>query len=367
MNRFVTIKKPKELAQLICDRAILEKIQKTVENCETLCLYGDSGVGKTFLVDHVLKGRHRFDLLPETFKDLERVENSSAHIVVDDIELDKEFLEKLKLGHKFSKGSLILIARTPGKIEGPEKLLMGHPDLADIVKIGLRQRPKETVARLSTLARACNGNIRTFLYSLDFSASRDIFKTPKDFVSDLLCPSSDNPRNYLGQVVSEHGYVWGVVHDNYVDAPGADFVKIAECMSVAEILDTHIYDGNWEILPFFCLVSTVIPAIEVNQCLDKTLIRPGSAWTKYGNYKMRRNKLNQIQARVPQNLDVDSIKLLVRYCKLKSPLAVPLLKSYSIKPPDIDVINHLVLSDKLTQKEIQNLKKALATSDPGTS
>ena len=138
-------------------------------------------------------------------------------------------------------------------------------------------------------------------------------------------------------------------------------------MSVAEILDTHIYNGNWEILPFFCLMSTVVPAIEVNQCLDKSLIRPGSAWTKYGNYKMRRNKLNQIQSRVPQDLDIDSIKLLVRYCKLGSPLAVPLLKSYNIKPPDIDVINHLVLLDKLTQKEIQNLKKALLAASPGTA
>jgi hypothetical protein len=160
-------------------------------------------------------------------------------------------------------------------------------------------------------------------------------------------------------VISEHGYVWGVVHDNYVDAPCADFVKIADCMSTAEILDTHIYNGNWDILPFFCLMSTVVPAIEINQVLDRSLIRPGSAWTKYGNYKMRRNKLNTIQSRVPQSLDLDTIKLLVRYCKLKSPSAVPLLKSYNIKPPDIDVINHLVLVDKLTQKEIQNLKKAL--------
>jgi len=50
-------------------------------------------------------------------------------------------------------------------------------------------------------------NIRTFLTDLDFSHDRDIFPTPKDFVTDLLCPSKLDPWSHVGHVVMEHGCV----------------------------------------------------------------------------------------------------------------------------------------------------------------
>ena len=359
MDRFVTITQPKVSEQFLCNQVLLETVQKVVKTNGTVCLHGDYGVGKSWLVNYVLRGLSRFDLTTENIKDLERVENSVAHVVIDDIDIDKDVIEKIKSGHRLSKGSLIIVMHVATKMDFCTCVYFKHPDVALMVKIGLKHNPRESVPRLTTLAIAARGNIRTFLYSIDFKESHDLFRTPKDFVSDLVCDttSSDNPIKYLGSVISEHGYVWGVIHDNYIDVPGINFVKVAECMSQAELLDNHIYNGNWDLLPHFCTVSTIEPALEIGHQLKRDKLRPGSAWTKFGNHKMRLNKLIDIRNRTRYNIDAESLRLVMLHCKKSPDRILELFKIYNLKPPDIDFINHLALMDKLSASQIQALKK----------
>jgi hypothetical protein len=364
MDKFVTISRPKVSEDFLCDKTVLRVVQNIVATNDTVCIYGDSGVGKTWLVNHVLRGLSRFDVTAETLKDLERVENSVAHVVVDDFELDKELLEKLKGGHRLSKGALLFVARSVAKIDFCNCVHFEKPDVGLMVKIGLKHKPKEPIPRLTKLAIGANGNIRTFLYSIDFSGVHDIFRAPKDFVADLLCGTED-PRKLIGSVVCEHGYVWGVIHDNYPDAPNVNYARVAECMSQSELIDSYIYEGNWELLPFFCLVSTIEPAIEIGHVLTKSKLRPGSAWTKFGNQRMRKNKLVDVKNRTRHQIDVDSLHLIMLKCKKNPEQAAEIFRAYNLRPPDVDFINHLALKDKLSASQIQALKKrvsCLATS-----
>jgi len=360
MDRFITITRPKVSEQFLCNQSILETVKQIVVTNGTACLYGDSGVGKTWLINYILMGLSRFDLTTENIKDLDRVENSVAHVVIDDFELDKDLIEKIKSGHRFSKGSLLIVARGTTKLEFCNCVHFRHPDVSLMVKIGLKQRPKEPVPRLTALALAARGNIRTFLYSIDFKESHDLFRTPKDFVSDLVCAGGANPIKYLGTAVSEHGYVWGVIHDNYIDVPNINFVKVAECMSQAELLDNHIYNGNWDLLPHFCTVSTIEPALEIGHQLKRDKLRPGSAWTKFGNHKMRHNKLIDIRNRTSHCADAERLQLIMLHCKKTPDRAIELFKSYGLRPPDVDFINHIALTDKLSASQTQAMKKRVA-------
>ena len=359
MDRYITIHKPKVSEDFLCNKTILETVTRIVATNDTVCIYGDSGVGKTWLVNKVLRGLSRFDLTSETLKDLERVENSVAHIVVDNFDLDKELLEKIKKGHRFSKGSFLIVTQNISKVDFCNCVHFERPDVSLMVKIGLKHKPKEPIPRLTKLAIAAGGNIRIFLYSIDFDDFHDVFKTPKDFVADLVC-GPENPLKYLGSVISEHGYVWGVIHDNYVDAPDVNYAKVAECMSQSEIIDSHIYDGNWELLPFFCTVSTIEPAIEIGHVLTRNKLRPGSAWTKFGNQKMRQNKLNDIKNRTKHHIDSESLQFIMSVCRKNPERIQELFKMYHLKPPDIDFINHLALKDKLSPSQIQAMKKKVS-------
>jgi len=354
MDRFVTVH-TKKTDHILCNPGLFETLRGILATGDTVCLYGDSGVGKSHMVNVLLEGHSRFDLIDETVRDLERLENSTAHVVCEDLDLlDRD---RIKAGRKYSKGALIIITRSIAKVDFCNCLHLGHPDIGLMVKIGLRNRPKESIARLTTLAREAGGNIRTFLYSIDFSDSRDMFRTPKDFVGDLLCPSKEDPRTHLGHIISEHGYVWGVVHDNYVDAPGVDTVRVSECMSLADLIDLHIYNGNWDALPFFCTVSTVVPALEINHGLVRSKLRPGSAWTKFGNLKMRANKLANIRGRTVHSLDLEGIRLVIQLARKEPQRARALFQSYGLVASDVDFMNHLALGAKLALKETHALKK----------
>ena len=349
--------RPKKLDAFLCDTKLLESLRNIVATNETVCLYGDSGVGKSWLVDRALDGLSRFDLTDESVRDLDRLENSVAHVVVEDLDLVDR--DRIKSGKRYSKGSLIIVTRNISKVDFCNCLHVDHPDIGLMVKIGLKNRPRESIARLTSLARLARGNLRTFLFSIDFSDARDLFRTPKDFIADLLCPSNDDPATYLCEALPEHGCVWGIVHDNYVDAPGVDTVHVSECMSLADVLDLHVYNGNWDVLPFFCTVSTIIPALNIQHRLERSKLRPGSAWTKFRNQKMRLNKFGDISRRTRYGLDADGLQVVMTLAKKNPERARSLFQTYGLVPSDIDFINHLALgaTPKPTLKETQALKR----------
>ena len=365
MDKFI-IKERKEKIDFLCNQEIYDVVKKIIETNETICLYGNSGVGKTFLVQHLLRDQKWIDLTYEVIKSndfMERLKETDCHIVIDDLESDihliKDIFENIKNGQKLSKGSLILISRNLNKIDFCNSILCEPIDVPTMVTIAKRQFPQESLLKLESLATRSNGNMRNFLFSIDFIETHDIFKTPKEFINDLLCThSSQDPREYIGQSILEHGYIWDIVHENYINASSVDMVYIAECMSQSDIIDTIIYNGNWELIPFFSTVSTIIPSIMINHSI-KAPLRSGSAWTKFGNYKMRHLKYMSMSNRSTYNIDIDTVMLIKLYCQTDKQKALEIFREYNLNSSDLDVINHLAIINKLKPKEVQSLKKFL--------
>lgn len=368
MDKYVTICKNNVNINFIGNQEVVEIVQKIIDTNETICLYGDSGVGKTFLVNHLMHGTNWVELNYETIKGrddfMQRLKISDCHVVIDDLESDvhlmKDIFDIIRSGNKISNGCLIFIARNLNKINFCNSVYFEAMDVPTLVTIAKRQFPGESLMHLESLSKKSNGNIRNLLFSIQFDSKRDIFKTPKDFIYGLLCDSDDDdPRDYLCCAISEHGYIWDIVHENYIDAENIDLPFIAECMSYSDILDNIIYNGCWDIIPFFSTISTIIPAIKINHTLKKATMRSGSAWTKFGNYKMRNIKYKSMSNRNVHKLDVDAMMVLRTYCQKDKIKTIELFKTYGLNGSDVDVINHLAVINKLKTKEIQLLKKSL--------
>ena len=357
MDRFIVIHPAKEKSDFVGNTALVRSLQRIVKSNETVCIYGDSGVGKTFLVDYVLHGLKRVDYTTKDEELLDRLKVSDTHVVIDDVELDKQMTEFIKEGGKLSKGSLIIVLRSVSKVDFCNCLHFERPDVSTLVAIGAKQFPKVSKCTLTSLAKAANGNIRNFLYSVDFPDTRDVFKTPKDFLIDLACANgTENPSDHLCESICEHGYTWDVIHENYLDVLDADFVSISESLSQSEIIDTFIYNGNWDLLPFFSMTSILIPSIFLQHRLKRETLRPGSSWTKYGNYRMRMIKYRAMTRRTTNCLDHDALCVIRAY---PPDDAFAIMKSYQFQSQDVDIMNHLSFGSKMKAREIQNLKKRL--------
>jgi len=92
------------------------------------------------------------------------------------------------------------------KVDFCNGVYFDHIDVPTMVTIGRKSFPKEPLRRLELLAEDSKGNVRNFLYSIQFSDKRDIFKTPRDFITDFLCEGSDiNPLDYFGKSIPDMG------------------------------------------------------------------------------------------------------------------------------------------------------------------
>jgi energy-coupling factor transporter ATP-binding protein EcfA2 len=367
MDRFVINRVTKESSDFLGNQVVHDIVKNIVETNEIICLYGDSGVGKTHLVTHIMKGRNWVDLGYEFIKNsdfMDRLKSSECHVVIDDLESDshltKDIFDTIRTGGKLSLGSLIIVARNLNKVDFCNGVHFDHIDVPTMVTLGRKSFPKETLRRLEFLAEDSQGNVRNFLYSIQFSDKRDIFKTPRDFITDLLCEGSNvNPLEYFGKSIPEHGYIWDIVHENYVDSSRSNLVFMSECMSQSDILDTEIYKGNWSLIPLFSTISTVMPAFQMNHTLGRATLRSGSAWTKFGNFKMRDMKVRSMSNRCGYKIDFDAAMVIKSYVQHDKEKAIDLCKFYKLGSPDMDVINHLAVVNKLKPKELQSIKKSL--------
>jgi hypothetical protein len=198
------------------------------------------------------------------------------------------------------------------------------------------------------------GNIRNFFTYLEGYDEMDEFKTPKEFIAEVL--SDPGPLKILDSI-AEHGHMWDIFQENYIDSKGVDLIKSTVSFSDADMYDTYIYQsGNWNLMPYFVLHALTLPKSALGEPLDKNKIRPGSCWTKLGNYKMRKQKFSDIQKKSRTGLGVEELCLLKKYAE-KGDLE-PLLE-YKITPQDFDVINHLAVGNGLKSKDVTRVKKAL--------
>tara|TARA_Y100000992_G_scaffold56587_1_gene34292 strand:- start:1077 stop:2030 length:954 start_codon:yes stop_codon:yes gene_type:complete len=311
-------------------------------------------VGKTFILEKVLEGTNHIELLPHHLKRdshfLPFIKPSTKHVFIDNYDSTfKSVIEQVSDGNNLTRGSLLVTTTTMCMYPNFETVMIPRhkPDVLLTLTENQGREAYEAAVR-------SQGNIRNFFTYLEGYDEMDEFKTPKEFIAEVL--SDPGPIKILDSI-AEHGHMWDIFQENYIDSKGVDLIKSTISFSDADMYDTYIYQsGNWNLMPYFVLHALTLPKSALGEPLDKDKIRPGSCWTKLGNYKMRKQKFSDIQKKSRTGLGVEELCLLKKYAE-KGDLE-PLLE-YKITPQDFDVINHLAVGNGLKSKDVTRVKKAL--------
>jgi hypothetical protein len=354
MDAFVKVTKQKKIT-IFGRESVAKTIRNIIDNNETLCIYGSIGVGKTFLISQMLKGEIYIDF--DSKLDLELLEQSNCHIVLDNIDTEGTIWKQIAEKKKLTKGSTIIITNSIKNIDFCDCIHI--EPLSDMLQLDLITKNYPSICNPEFI-RSCinraNGNLRDLIMYVQKSDDKDIFMSPKDYVHRLL---TEKDSYSIGENVEDHGFSWGIVHENYIDAKNANHESIINDLSIADVYDSQIYGGDWNLLPYFCHHGIIKPCIEIGGALNKECLRPGSSWTKYNNHKMRMSKMICIKNRSKGKIGVDEMCLLRDVCLTDQDRAVDIMVSYGMLPQDIDVMNHITLLRKIKPKAVQSLKKKL--------
>ena len=319
-----------------------------------VCVLGKTGTGKTWLVHNTLE--RYIELTPdilkskqETIEFLSKIKSSDLPVVLDEYECLSDLIGLREIKESPTTGLFVIVSQVPIKfdfefstyhmpLKTPEEIQKLFPGAdADVIK-------------------TCGGDLRVVAQSLEFKSDmRDDFQGPRDFIMSLVSKDSKvNPARYIGFPVQEPGNIASILHENYPDGKG-DFASIADMLSRADMIESKVYAGDWELLHYFNFWGCILPSIEIGHTL--TNLRPGSTWTKYQNMCMRAKRIDAMANRVPgKRLCYDELLTLRNFAELEN---VEILRDYQLQPQDVDVLNHLSPLRKIKAKTVSSLKKCL--------
>lgn len=347
------------------DRFIKKRLPKINNRFSDLgrcvCVLGKTGIGKTWAVRDAFGGNFielTADVLrgkQSTIDFLERLESTDTPVVLDEFETLCDLVGIREITGPPSKGQFIIVSQIPIETKFEFEIVTYEfpvPTFEDLKRIA----PTAT----DEVILKSKGDIRQVLKSLRMkSDDQDAFLTTREFVTSLVAKgSTKNPLDYLSHHVQEPGNMVSILQENYPDARGANLARIAEHMSMADVYEGKLYEGDWQLLPYYTLHGCILPAVEIGHRLNPDKMRPGSSWTKHQNMCMREKRIKSITDRVPYcHLDTDTLMLLRNMAEAGQ---YDILREYKLEPKDIDVLNHLSPLRKLKPKTVQLLKKALA-------
>ena len=354
MDAFVTIHKQKKVESISLHDREIKEITSLIENGKNVFICGAAGVGKTYILNKILDESNSIELYDEVLckKDmfLSTIKNSNMYAYIDDYESDtayKSIIETVCEGGSITKKSLIVTSKNVHMLPN-FKLVFIPKRKPETIQWLNKKHPRTKIA-----SEKCKGNIGNYFSYLEFDDDKDIFKTPKEIIEDFFC----KPGNIdIEETVHEHGHVWGSVHENYLGSDTDHYDKIMDSLVIADQYDSELYKGEWECMPYFVLHAIKLPKLYMKNLLIKEDIRPGSAWTKYGNQKMREQKVRSIQVRSNTRMKHHEFMLLKEYAKQGD---VSKFEEYKLTPQDFDVMNHLALQNKLKQREVTKIKKMI--------
>ena len=324
-------------------------LREYVEAGKNVFICGPTGSGKTFIVDSVLNESNSIELNIETLQRKNNIfSDTHAYLLIDGYEQSihpyKHFVDKISNG---GKGTLIVTSTEVHMLPNFELILVPRRTPDAIASLA----PDNPGSHLA--AKKCQGNIQNFFDYLTYSDTKDIFKTSKELLVDVLC----KPGNFdFSQTVHEHGHVCDVIHGNYLSSKECNTPEIIESLSIADTCDIAMYKGNWEYMPYYIASGIATPKYHLGSELQPEKIRSGSSWTKYGNFKMRQQKLRNIQRNHSTPLGIDELSVIRQYAKAGN--LEPLIE-YKLVPSDFDVINHLALGNKMKPNEVMRVKKKM--------
>ena len=351
MDQYIKIKKQKNIF-VLGRESMISSIRDMLSRNEMICVYGSVGVGKTHVVKAALQGLRYYEMTSDVPIN---VKDSTCHVFVDNVDMDSITWKQFLSNGSLSKGGTIFITKN-----------IKHVDFCDCIKVEplsheeqLRllqdKYPNKDPTNAISMA---NGNLRDLFMYMEGSDEKDLFVTPKELIYSFLTPSDFHPKNHIGDIVGDHGYSCAVVQENYISSNLSDFSAITEDFSMADVYDTAVYNGDWDLLPYFCHHGIIIPCIGINQSLLPEGLRPGSYWSKYNNLKMRQGKLKEIKHRT--GLTMDELLVLKTKCIHNPEEALEHMRDYNMIPQDVDIMNHISLVTKIKPKVTQSLKRCLS-------
>ena len=355
MDSFVIIKKEKKKNVLTLHEHEIKKLKQYLEENKNVFLCGQSGYGKTFILKEVLNESNSIEIWDETLRKkdifMDTIKKSNMYSYIEDYESDihiyKSIIESVSNGDKITNKPIIITSKNVYFIDNFVTIIIPKRSEEELISL------KPSHPNCKEAATLCKGNISNFFYYLDFPCKKDIFKTPKDIISDILC-SNDNIN--ITDSLLEHGHIWSAVQENYIDAIDDNAEKITEAITTADLYDVEMYKGDWDVMPFFTLNAIKIPKMYFTKKLTPENIRPGKFWTKFGNQKMRQQKIRNIQMQSSSKFNHQEFMLFRMYAQLGD---VSKFKEYNLTPQDFDVMNHLAIQNKLKQREVTLIKKLI--------
>jgi hypothetical protein len=332
----------------------IELLKRYIREKKNVFICGSSGVGKSFVLKSVLTERNSVEIEKEHLKSnshfLKFIKPAPKHAFIEDYDSDfKSIVEKVSDGERMTRGCLVITSTNMCIFPNFETIFIPKHKPDKLLTL-----TDDSSSLAESAALRCNGNIRDFFSYLERFDEKDVFKTPKEYIKDIL---SDPRPIGIPDSIHEHGHVWDIFQENYLDSVGVNVTATSYAFCEADMYDTKMYTtGDWHLMPYFVLNALVIPKTNQGKPLDKDKIRPGSCWTKYGNFKMRNQKYKEIQKRNGHNLCIDDLCLIKKYAENGD--LQPML-DYSLTPQDFDVMNHLAVGSKLKQRDVTRVKKAL--------
>ena len=332
----------------------IELLKKYLRERKNVFICGATGVGKTYILESVLNESNSIEIQKEHTKSkspfLTFIKGAAKHAFIEDYDSEfKSVVERVSDGERLTRGSLVVTSINMCMFPNFETIFIPKHKPEKLLTL-----TEDRSRRAEDAAIRCGGNIRDFFTYLEGYDEKDVFKTPKEFVHDIL---SESGPNVIHSSINEHGHIWDIFQENYIDSLGANMESTSMSFSTADVYDSFMYqNGDWSVMPYFVLHSLTIPKHHMGRLLVRDKIRPGSCWTKYGNYKMRNQKYRDIQKRSGFNLCIEDLCVLKRYAENGN--VEPMLE-YGLTPQDFDVMNHLAIASKLKQRDVTRIKKAL--------
>ena len=354
MDSFIKIIPQKKQRPLTLHTKEIQLLEKYVSEGKNVFVCGPTGRGKSFVASDVIVDKNVIELQADTlqknqitFQDALR---SNSIVLLDGydtgVHWQKQIVDYVSNGNPGVKNSLIVTSTSVHVLPNFELIIVPRRTPDEIASL-LSDNPRSRLA-----AEKCDGNIFNFYDYVHNSDEKDIFKTSKDVIADILCSVGTFD---ISQTLHEHGHVCDVIHGNYLDSEGHSTVDIIDSLSHADMYDTKIYrTGDWDLMPYYALNAAAFPKMHMGKPLQVSTIKAGSSWTKYGNYKMRLNKLKGIQSRNTTRLGVEELSVIRQYMS-KGDFEHAL--NYRLNPGDFDVMNHLALCNKHKPNEVMKVKK----------
>lgn len=323
-----------------------------------VCVLGRSGIGKTWAVHQALDpcieiGSEILKSKQTTLEFLDKIKGTDTPVLIDEYETLHDLVGLKEITEPPTSGLFVVVSQIPVNFDFEIKIYEYPVPTFEKIKALFPHVDEEII-------RESNGDVRFVLQSASFrSDAKDIFQGTKEFLNKIVSRTEKtNPCDYIGHPLTESGNIASILQANYPDSKGRLEV-ISEQLSVADIFDNKIYEGEWNLLPYFCFFGCVLPACEIAHTLGPNL-KAGETWTKYQNQCMRSKRIATMTNKVPhQYLDMDSLLLIRSYIEKDCDEALNLMRKYEFTSQDVDVLNHLSPYRKIKPKTISYIKKWL--------